>query len=89
MTFRFFGHNFGDNDAYIPKDMKAEAMANDPVPRFRKMLIDDGIATETELAAMEADIEAQISAAVEFALASPWPEPDDLRHDVFAEEVLP
>lgn len=89
MTFRFFGHNFGDNDAYIPKDMKAEAMANDPVPRFRKMLIDDGIATETELVAMEADIEAQISAAVEFALASPWPEPEDLRHDVFAEEVLP
>ena len=88
MTFRFFGHNFGDDDAYIPKEMKAEAMANDPVPRFRASLLQAGIATEAELSALEADIEAQITAAIDFALASPWPEPDDLRHDVFADEVM-
>jgi pyruvate dehydrogenase E1 component alpha subunit len=56
-------------------------------PRLRARLIADRVATEEELAAIEADIEAQIDDAVEFALASPWPEPDDLRFDVFETEI--
>jgi pyruvate dehydrogenase E1 component alpha subunit len=87
MTFRFFGHNFGDDDSYIPPAQKAAAMAADPVPQLRARLIADRIATEEELAAMEADIEAQIDDALAFALASPWPEPDALRFDVFEQEI--
>jgi len=45
------------------------------------------IATEDELSAIEAEIEAEIDAAVEFAISSPWPVADDLRHDVFAQEI--
>ncbi len=87
MTFRFYGHNFGDDDSYIPPAQKAAAIEADPVPRLRARLIADRIATEQELAAMEADIEAQIDDALEFALASPWPEPDSLRFDVFEKEM--
>jgi len=87
MTFRFFGHNFGDDDSYIPKEQKAAAMAADPVPALRARLIADRVATEEELAAVEAGIEARIDDAIEHALASPWPEPDDLRFDVFAKEI--
>src|SRR3546814_3663956 len=72
MTFRFFGHNFGDDDSYIPKEQKAAAMEADPVPRLRARLIADGVATEAELAAVEAEIAARIDDAVEHALASPW-----------------
>jgi len=81
------GHVFGDADSYIPNDMKQAAMAADPVPRFRKMILDTGVATEQELGAIEAEIERQIDEAIAFALASPWPQADDLRHDVFAEEI--
>lgn len=87
MTFRFFGHNFGDDDSYIPPAQKAAAMEADPVPRLRARLIADRIATEEELAAVEADIESQIDEAVEFALASPWPDTDELRFDVFEKEI--
>lgn len=87
MTFRFYGHNFGDDDSYIPPAQKAAAIEADPVPRLRARLIADRIATEEELAAMETDIEAQIDDAFEFALASPWPEPDALRFDVFEKEM--
>jgi pyruvate dehydrogenase E1 component alpha subunit len=87
MTFRFFGHNFGDDDSYIPPAQKAAAMEADPVPRLRARLIADRIATEEELIKIEADIEAAIDEAVEFALASPWPEADDLRFDVFEKEI--
>jgi pyruvate dehydrogenase E1 component alpha subunit len=87
MTFRFFGHNFGDDDSYIPPEQKAAAIEADPVPRFRARLIADRIASEDELAAFEADVEGQIDEALEFALASPWPTPDDLRFDVFEKEI--
>jgi pyruvate dehydrogenase E1 component alpha subunit len=87
MTFRFFGHNFGDDDSYMPPAQKAAAMEADPVPRLRARLVADRIATEEELAAVEADIESQIDQAIEFALASPWPDPDELRFDVFEKEI--
>jgi len=87
MTYRFFGHVFGDQDAYMDKARKAEAMANDPVPRFRAKLIETGVASEDLLAAMEAEIETQIDEAVEFALASPFPGAEELERDVFAEEI--
>jgi len=87
MTFRFHGHTFGDDDSYMPKGQKAEAIEADPVPRLRARLLADGIASEDQLAAIEADIEKQIDDAIEYALASPWPERDSLRFDVFAQEI--
>jgi len=87
MTYRFFGHVFGDQDGYMDKARKKAAMANDPVPRFRAQLIATGVATEEALTAMEAEIEAQIDEAVEYALASPFPGVDELKRDVFAEEL--
>lgn len=87
MTYRFHGHVFGDQDGYMDKARKEEAMANDPVPRFRAKLIADGVATEDQLAAMEAAIEAEIDEAVEFALESPFPGAEELKRDVFAEEL--
>jgi acetoin:2,6-dichlorophenolindophenol oxidoreductase subunit alpha len=87
LTFRFHGHAMGDDDSYIPPEQKAAAMAADPVPRLRARLIAERIATEEELAAYEAEVEAQIDDAVQFALASPWPDPDSLRFDVFEKEI--
>ena len=42
VTFRLRGHYFGDRTPYIPKDQLANAIAADPVPRFRNRLIDAG-----------------------------------------------
>ena len=86
MTFRFHGHVFGDADHYMDKDQKKAAIGNDPVPRLRSYLIEQGIASEDELAAMEADIESQLDAAVAFALASPLPDLSELTKDVYGIE---
>lgn len=86
-TFRFFGHIFGDMDEYMDKADKAAAMAKDPVPAFRKWLIDNQHSSEADLAAMEAGIEKEIDEAVEFAKASAFPDVAELRRDVYATEV--
>jgi acetoin:2,6-dichlorophenolindophenol oxidoreductase subunit alpha len=88
MTYRFHGHVFGDQDGYMDKARKAEAMAADPVARFRARLISDGVASEERLAGMEAAIEAEVDEAVEFALSSAFPGAEELKRDVFAEELV-
>lgn len=83
-TFRFQGHVFGDADAYMAPGEKDAAMKNDPVPRFRAHLLEQGVA-ESELAALEAAIDQEIDEAVTFALESPAPDVSELQRDVLAE----
>jgi pyruvate dehydrogenase E1 component alpha subunit len=87
MTFRFDGHVFGDAGEYIAKDEYAAALAKDPVPALRSALLAQGHAEESSLAGIEAEIEAALTDAVDFALASPYPSPDELRRDVLDVEV--
>jgi len=54
LTYRFNGHFFGDPMAYIPKQELEDAIAADPVPRFRARLLADGTLDEPRLAAIEA-----------------------------------
>ena len=86
-TFRFHGHVLGDDDKYMTKEEKAEAIAKDPLPAFKAWLIEKGHATEETMATMQATIEAEIEDAQEFGLNSPLPSVDELRRDVFAQEI--
>jgi acetoin:2,6-dichlorophenolindophenol oxidoreductase subunit alpha len=87
-TFRFNGHLVGDPGDYIPREEYAAAVAADPFPRYRRYLLDGGFADAAELDGIDADIVAEIDAAVEFALASPVPDLAELRRDVFADELV-
>lgn len=88
MTFRFEGHVVGDNDSYMDPGEKEGWMAKDPLPAYRAWLIAEGHATEDQLAKMEQDIEAEIDEALEFTLASPFPDADEIRKDVYGGEAV-
>ena len=85
-TFRFHGHVFGDADSYMAPGEREAAMARDPVPRYRKWLVEGGV-SEAELAAIETAIDREIDEAVAFALESPLPDLTELQRDVLAEET--
>jgi TPP-dependent pyruvate/acetoin dehydrogenase alpha subunit len=87
MTFRFFGHVFGDNDAYMDAGEKDAAMQKDPVPAYRQRLLAQGVATEPQLATVEADIEVRINDAERFALESPFPDLCELGTDIYGEQL--
>lgn len=87
MTFRFHGHLLGDMDAYMDEGEKDRWMGEDPVPAFRKWLIEQGYTFSNELDKIESEIEREIDEAVEFAMSSPYPELAEIRRDVFAYEV--
>ena len=87
MTFRFCGHIIGDNSHYIPEEEMAEAKANDPLPKYRQSLIDNGHATEEQLAELETTITAQIDAAVEYAYSCDYADAVEVKRDVYAHEL--
>jgi acetoin:2,6-dichlorophenolindophenol oxidoreductase subunit alpha len=86
MTFRFYGHVMGDADRYMDKAEKAAALAADPTKVYRAKLIASGVAKEEELAKIETELQGRIEAAVEYALASPWPGVEELERDVYAQQ---
>jgi pyruvate dehydrogenase E1 component alpha subunit len=87
MTFRFFGHVFGDADAYMDEGEREAHMAKDPYPAFRAALIAAGEATEEQLAAIEEEIRVEVEAAVEFAFSSDWPDAREVYRDVYEKEL--
>lgn len=87
MTFRFNGHLIGDKSGYMESGELDAAKKVDPVPALRQRLIEERIAKEADLSAMESSIQATIEAAVKAAYAADYADPTELKRDVFAEEI--
>lgn len=87
VTFRFRGHYFGDRMPYIPKDQLEQAVAADPVPRFRNRLAEAGICSADELDRIDADASAAVEAALRTVLDSAAASMDELDRDVYATPI--
>ncbi len=85
MTYRLTGHSGSSDYSYMPADELAAALERDPVPTFRRALLDSGEAGEAEIAAIDAEVAAQVDDAFAFAQASPPPEKNLRYRDVFAD----
>ncbi|HXO54379.1 MAG TPA: thiamine pyrophosphate-dependent dehydrogenase E1 component subunit alpha, partial [Mycobacterium sp.] len=87
VTFRFRGHYFGDRMPYIPKELLAEAMAADPVPRFRRQLIDNGVCTDDELSGIDEGALIEVEAALKAVMSAEAPSIEELEKDVYATPI--
>ena len=86
-TYRTVGHSRGDASTYRPKEEVEAWKQKDPITRLKGHLIANRVATETDLAAVDREVEKEIEAAVVFAQASPPPRPEDALLYVYGEEV--
>jgi pyruvate dehydrogenase E1 component alpha subunit len=85
MTYRFRGHSMGDPERYRKAEEVKRWQENDPIGAYRKHLIDNGIASDAELDAVDARAEAETLAAVQFAESSPEPAPEELFSNVYVD----
>ena len=83
-TYRRFGHFQGDPCKYRTREEEAEWQARDPVELFRAAVLKAGVFTLDDLTSIEAGLTAEITEAIEFALASPDPVPEDALLHVYA-----
>ena len=85
LTYRWRGHSKSDRNRYRTKEEIAEWMAKDPIKRMADLLVAHKIVTDDEVAALEADADREIAAAIEAAKAGPDPDVADLTRDVYTE----
>jgi TPP-dependent pyruvate/acetoin dehydrogenase alpha subunit len=60
------------------------ARANDPLPKFRAKLISENVLTEAVANKIDDQARAEMEDAVQFALASPFPAPEEALNHVYA-----
>ncbi len=90
MTYRFEDHSLGLDRirkvAYRSDEEVAEAMKRDPLDIHRAAMLKGDIATEAECDEIENAARAEIADALEFARNSPYPEPEALFEDMYADD---
>jgi 2-oxoisovalerate dehydrogenase E1 component len=83
-TYRFREHEeLGFNLHYRPQEEIERWRSRDPVALFREELLRCAVLDEARLSELEEDVRAEVDEAVEFAKASPLPEPEDALDHVF------
>jgi TPP-dependent pyruvate/acetoin dehydrogenase alpha subunit len=88
-TFRSLFHAMRDvppPEARAPELLAQwKARDHDPVTRFEDVLIGRGLVSTADVTATRDKVKRDLEAAVEFAEKSPYPDPNDLLVDMFAE----
>ena len=74
-AYRFEGHYAGEPEVYRERAEVQEWRKKDPIPRFRKYLVENGIAATAEVDAIDAEVRQEMVDAVKFAQESPQPDP--------------
>ena len=91
LTYRFEEHSLGlgrvRRGEYRTEDEIGEWRKRDPIVLHQDRLISQGIATEAECQEVSDRMQQAVEKAVEFARNSPWPEPEALFEDMWADPI--
>ncbi|MFA5859229.1 MAG: thiamine pyrophosphate-dependent enzyme [Elusimicrobiota bacterium] len=83
-TYRYYGHSRSDPRAYRTRDEEKYWKERDPIILFGKKCVASKVLTQKEVETLDADVRAEIDAAVKFAVDSPLPRPEELYDDLYA-----
>lgn len=84
LTYRWKGHSKSDAQVYRAKEEVKSWIEKDPIPRYRKVLIETGVLSEKEDRNLEAEVVEELKQAIRFASESPFPDPSQVEEDVYA-----
>ena len=82
-TYRHKGHSRVDPAKYRAKEEVEEWLNKDPIKRLKDKTLQDHIFTEHEIAKIEREAMAKVEEAVNFAVESPYPVPEEALEDVY------
>ncbi|MGA7270899.1 MAG: pyruvate dehydrogenase (acetyl-transferring) E1 component subunit alpha [Acidimicrobiia bacterium] len=84
-TYRFRAHSMFDPELYRQREEVENWKGRDPIEIFQQRLMADGLLVEADVAGLEAEVAAEIDAAVEYAEAGSWESVEDLTRFVHSE----
>jgi acetoin:2,6-dichlorophenolindophenol oxidoreductase subunit alpha len=86
-TYRYTGHHVGDisRDYYRSKQEEQEwKTQRDPIRLLADWLLGQQMADGAALDRIESEVKSEMQSAVDFAVSSPYPSPDEVDQDVYA-----
>src|SRR5437588_5869121 len=86
-TYRYTGHHVGDiNREYYRSKQEEQEWKTKPdhVKNSSEWLVEHKLSDEGKLKEIQEEVRAEMKAAVEFAIAAPYPTPDQVDQDVYA-----
>jgi pyruvate dehydrogenase E1 component alpha subunit len=86
-TYRYSGHHVGDinREYYRSKQEEQEwKTKRDPIKLFSDWLLSEKLTDASTLGRIESEVRAEMQAAVDFAIAAPYPQPEEVEQDVYA-----
>ncbi len=88
-TYRYRGHSMSDPQKYRTKEEVEEYKKRDPIEMTKDRILTNGIATEEDLAAIDAKIKQIVEESVKFSEESPWPDPSEIFTDMYLQADYP
>jgi 2-oxoisovalerate dehydrogenase E1 component len=84
VTFRHYGHAGHDPAEYVTEEVRDFWMKRDPISRFEKALIEEGLFSEDDFAKLTEELEIEIRETLEWAKAQDDPKPENEILEIFA-----
>lgn len=88
-TYRYRGHSMSDPMKYRTKEELEQHRERDPIENVRVTILENGLATEDDLAAIDAKIKQQVDESVKFGEESPYPPAEEAYKDVYVQADYP
>ena len=86
-TYRFRAHSMYDAELYRTKEEVEEHKKDDPIEGLEERALGEGLITQADIDAIEADAEKEVAEAVEFAEAGHWEPVEDLTRHTYARDL--
>ncbi|MFZ0432591.1 MAG: dehydrogenase E1 component subunit alpha/beta [Candidatus Acidiferrales bacterium] len=87
---RPYSHSLSDDEKlYRTEAERDEQVRRDPIPKFGLFLVREGVLEESELEALEAEVDREVVDAVDRALAAELPEKESIYQFVYSPDVDP
>jgi 2-oxoisovalerate dehydrogenase E1 component len=89
-VIRPYSHSLSDDEKLYKQEAERSAEAQrDPLPKFALFLVREGILEESEIEALESEVDREIIEATDRALAAELPSPDSIYKWVYSPDVDP
>jgi pyruvate dehydrogenase E1 component alpha subunit len=89
MTYRYKGHSMSDPQKYRTKEEVESYKKLDPIETTLEVILRKKYATQAEIDAINAKVDAEIDECVKFAEESPAPDDSELFKDIYVEDDYP
>ena len=88
-TYRFMGHSMSDPGNYRTRAEIEKYQERDPIKLFSASLKEEKIVDEKTLEQIDKEVREQVERSVRFAEESPFPAPEELYTDIYANPIDP